>query len=226
MSSNANLPVVLDKYRTLAQTYTALDATIAQALRATTDPRLKAVLETMRVIGLKIARSFIALQDMIRNHPATAEAEFVARFYFMNYSIISENARLGSRIISYATKRTDWLAEHASRIAESLKTLYTDLLTLELECRERFRRFYNREISFDFAFREGYKRPWGKEMMSIETAFSLLGLPLDSSHEQVKAAFRKLAKIYHPDINPEAEREKFIELERAYKRALQVVKMA
>ena len=53
--------------------------------------------------------------------------------------------------------------------------------------------------------------------MLISEYYSILGLPLDSSLEEIKKAYRKKARLYHPDINrsPEAK-EKFIEATEAY----------
>ncbi len=48
--------------------------------------------------------------------------------------------------------------------------------------------------------------------------YELLGIDKDSTKEEVKKAYRKLAKKYHPDINktdPHAK-EKFIEIKEAY----------
>jgi len=45
---------------------------------------------------------------------------------------------------------------------------------------------------------------------------SILGLPLDSTYETIKAKFRELAKKYHPDHGGDSN--KFIELMDAYKK--------
>lgn len=48
--------------------------------------------------------------------------------------------------------------------------------------------------------------------------YEILGIPKDATKEQVKKAYRRLAREYHPDVNPnkaEAE-EKFKELSEAY----------
>ncbi len=41
--------------------------------------------------------------------------------------------------------------------------------------------------------------------VSIETYFKILGLPVDATEQQIKAQFRKLAKLYHPDRQPNKE---------------------
>jgi hypothetical protein len=53
--------------------------------------------------------------------------------------------------------------------------------------------------------------------MLISEYYETLGLPLDSSIEEIKKAYRKKARLYHPDINhlPEAK-EKFIKVTEAY----------
>lgn len=52
----------------------------------------------------------------------------------------------------------------------------------------------------------------------MENYYKILGLERDASQEEIKKAFRKLAKQYHPDVNnrtQEAE-EKFKKINEAY----------
>ncbi len=53
--------------------------------------------------------------------------------------------------------------------------------------------------------------------MLIPEYYETLGLPLNSSLEEIKKAYRKKARLYHPDINhlPEAK-EMFIKVTEAY----------
>jgi len=49
------------------------------------------------------------------------------------------------------------------------------------------------------------------------TYYETLGVPESATKEEIKAAFRKLAKLYHPDLNSDEKAgEKFIEIEVAY----------
>lgn len=51
----------------------------------------------------------------------------------------------------------------------------------------------------------------------IQDYYQTLGIPLNSSLEEVKKAFRKRAKELHPDLNPAPDaKERFIELSKAY----------
>lgn len=53
--------------------------------------------------------------------------------------------------------------------------------------------------------------------MLISEYYNILGLPMNSSLEEIKKAYRKKARLYHPDINqsPDA-RDKFILATEAY----------
>ena len=47
--------------------------------------------------------------------------------------------------------------------------------------------------------------------------YELLGLPADSSVEEIKKAYRKKARLYHPDINPSPNaKDLFIRITEAY----------
>ena len=53
--------------------------------------------------------------------------------------------------------------------------------------------------------------------MTITDYFNLLDLPTGSSVDEIKKAYRKKARLYHPDINPGPEaKDKFIIITEAY----------
>jgi len=58
-------------------------------------------------------------------------------------------------------------------------------------------------------------------MKTKKQCYEILGIPIDSSDEEVKSAYRELAKKNHPDLNqnPNAQ-EKFVEIQEAYKTIL------
>ncbi len=56
--------------------------------------------------------------------------------------------------------------------------------------------------------------------------FSVLGISSSATEDEIKSAYRKLAKKYHPDLNPgdKAAEQKMREVNEAYTRALQIKK--
>jgi DnaJ domain len=53
--------------------------------------------------------------------------------------------------------------------------------------------------------------------MTITDYYNILGLPVNSSIDEIKKAYRKKARLYHPDINPSPDaKDKFICLTEAY----------
>jgi len=53
--------------------------------------------------------------------------------------------------------------------------------------------------------------------MNRKDAFGILGLSLNASKEDIKRAYRKQAKIYHPDKNNDEDAiSRFIEISEAY----------
>ncbi|MBW4520834.1 MAG: J domain-containing protein [Scytolyngbya sp. HA4215-MV1] len=55
--------------------------------------------------------------------------------------------------------------------------------------------------------------------MNLADCYRLLGLRSGSSFAEVKASYRRLARRYHPDVNPQDQKakDKFIEVTAAYK---------
>ena len=62
--------------------------------------------------------------------------------------------------------------------------------------------------------------------MNLADCYRLLGLTYGASTSEVKASYRRLARKYHPDVNPgdQFAHEKFIALTEAYKCVLSAVK--
>ena len=58
--------------------------------------------------------------------------------------------------------------------------------------------------------------------MNLAECYRLLGLNSGASFEQIKASYRRLARQYHPDINPSDQhaKDKFIQLTTAYQMLL------
>lgn len=53
--------------------------------------------------------------------------------------------------------------------------------------------------------------------MTLTDYYEILGLPVNSSVEEIKKAYRKKARIYHPDINPSPDaKDLFINITEAY----------
>lgn len=51
----------------------------------------------------------------------------------------------------------------------------------------------------------------------VRDYYSLLGLPYDATSEEIRDAYRQLARLYHPDVNQnEADGEAFIAIQNAY----------
>ena len=60
----------------------------------------------------------------------------------------------------------------------------------------------------------------------INDPFSVLGVSSGATEDEIKSAYRRLAKKYHPDLNPgdKSAEEKMREINEAYTQALQIRK--
>jgi hypothetical protein len=53
--------------------------------------------------------------------------------------------------------------------------------------------------------------------MTLTDYYEILGLPINSSVDEIKKAYRKKARLYHPDINPAPDaKDHFISITEAY----------
>ena len=53
--------------------------------------------------------------------------------------------------------------------------------------------------------------------MTLTDYYEILGVPVNSSVEEIKKAYRKKARLYHPDINPSSDaKDLFISITEAY----------
>lgn len=64
--------------------------------------------------------------------------------------------------------------------------------------------------------------------MNLADCYQLLGLNSGASIEEIKASYRRLARRYHPDVNPtdKQAKDKFIAITEAYEFLLDAVKLA
>ena len=59
-----------------------------------------------------------------------------------------------------------------------------------------------------------------EEKLSIERAFEILGIAITKDIKTIKNAYRRLAKVFHPDVKESGDAAKFIEINKAYETAL------
>jgi curved DNA-binding protein CbpA len=53
-------------------------------------------------------------------------------------------------------------------------------------------------------------------LYSTKDYYKILNVPQSASPQQIKSAFYKLSKQYHPDLNPSLDKSKFLEIQEAY----------
>ena len=61
--------------------------------------------------------------------------------------------------------------------------------------------------------------------MNLAECYRILGLESGASFDAIKASYRRLARRYHPDVNPgnQHAKDKFIELTEAYRFLLSAI---
>ena len=52
--------------------------------------------------------------------------------------------------------------------------------------------------------------------MPLNDYYAMLGVPSDATREQIKRAYYKLARLYHPDLNGQASDKRMKQLNEAY----------
>ncbi|MBN1409278.1 MAG: J domain-containing protein [Spirochaetales bacterium] len=197
--------------------YQSINKNMALISSIDADPILRRTLQVIRLIGDKISTFFQRICELLKTDYMGHEAEFVSRYFYRNFSIISENTRAARSIINYVMKRKEWLKEHAQRIVEALKTLYSSLLAMQIDCEELYKIFFSGTLTFNLGLNFNSEE-WDIDFeLTLDKSFEILDLPRDADREQVKYAFRHLAKTLHPDLNPGIDRDKFISVEKAYK---------
>lgn len=55
-----------------------------------------------------------------------------------------------------------------------------------------------------------------RRLYSTKDYYKTLEVPQSASQHQIKSAFYKLSKQYHPDLNPGLDKSKFLEIQEAY----------
>lgn len=80
-----------------------------------------------------------------------------------------------------------------------------------------FRKIFAEKGSYKRIYEEPYKRKKEVKTESIPYFYKVLGVSKNATLEEIKNAYRRLAKIYHPDVSadPDAEK-KFKEIQKAY----------
>ncbi|MBN1699383.1 MAG: J domain-containing protein [Spirochaetales bacterium] len=208
----------------MASLFESLGKDIELALIITRDPVLRDILDTIQKLGDRIATFFLRIKELIKAQSVNRKVTFVVDYFFRNYSIISEHTRASRSIIRYVLNKLDWLKDHSNRIIESLKSLYAELLSIQIDCEALYRAYFNENLDFDFGLDPEHEMKQVQQIMTQERAFTILNISEGVNRNQVKLAFRRLAKKLHPDINPDVDKEEFIQAENAYKIALAIVK--
>jgi curved DNA-binding protein CbpA len=62
--------------------------------------------------------------------------------------------------------------------------------------------------------------------MNLSECYRILGLRSSATHEEIKSSYRRLARRYHPDLNPGSaqQAEQFIQVNAAYRQLMDLVR--
>lgn len=62
--------------------------------------------------------------------------------------------------------------------------------------------------------------------MNLAECYRILGLKSSATYEEIKSSYRRLARRYHPDLNPGSvqQAEQFIQVNAAYRRLMELVR--
>jgi len=80
-----------------------------------------------------------------------------------------------------------------------------------------FRKIFAEKKAYEKRYEEPYKREKEVKTEPVPYYYRVLGVSKNASLDEIKSAYRRLAKIYHPDrsADPDTE-EKFREIQKAY----------
>jgi hypothetical protein len=211
-----NLPA-LRKITSLVKVLGDLEKQLILVISKEKDPILKTILEQIRHLGIRIAGFFEGIKKILKKSSKNKKNAFVNRFFIKYFSVISQNTYISHKIIEYVLNDLEWLNQHSDRIISCLKSLYADLFTLQVDCEELYKQIFRSTLKLDFGFRIKMETEH-EGLITLKNSFNILNVNSSCSIEDVKSAFRILVKKLHPDLNPDADREEFLIVEKAYER--------
>lgn len=80
-----------------------------------------------------------------------------------------------------------------------------------------FRKIFAKKKTYEKLYEEPYKKERKVKAESVPYYYKVLGVSKNSSLDEIKEAYRRLAMIYHPDISADPDGDKkFKEIKKAY----------
>jgi len=80
-----------------------------------------------------------------------------------------------------------------------------------------FRKMFAKKKTYEKPYEEPYKKERKVKAESVPYYYKVLGVSKNSSLDEIKEAYRRLAMIYHPDISADPGGDKkFKEIKKAY----------